>query len=392
LLKKGLMDSREPSRPRVLIVDDRPRNLLAFEAVIESLDVEIVKAESGDAALGHLLRGDFAVILLDVQMPGLNGLETTELIKKREQSRHIPIILISASSSEVEHIFKGYQHGVVDYLLKPVDGDILRSKVSVFVELYRRGETIKRQAMLLGEAKAKDAFLTVFAHELRTPLTTAKVQAQLAIRRLCEGDPDTVRALSSITRQIDKLVKLVHDLLDITRFEDGRMSLERREFDVSALLEEQRERMQAFCGDAYQLRVRAPAQLQVVADRNRIDQVLTNLISNAVRYSPNGGSIEIAAEAVDGLLHLTVRDHGIGIPPSKQSFIFERFARAHGSAYGGLGLGLTIARSIVELHGGKMWVQSSGVTGEGSTFHAQIPLLAPESSLLVHAPDREAMM
>jgi signal transduction histidine kinase len=218
------------------------------------------------------------------------------------------------------------------------------------------------------------------------------VQAQRAIRRLCEGDPDTVRALSSITRQIDKLVKLVHDLLDITRFEDGRMSLERREFDVSALLEEQRERMQAFCGDAYQLRVRAPAQLQVVADRNRIDQVLTNLISNAVRYSPNGGSIEIAAEAVDGLLYLTVRDHGIGIPPSKQSFIFERFARAHGSAYGGLGLGLTIARSIVELHGGKMWVQSSGVTGEGSTFHAQIPLLAPESSLLVHAPDREAMM
>ena len=385
------MDSREPSRPRVLIVDDRPHNLLAFEAVIESLDVEIVKAESGDAALGHVLRGDFAVILLDVQMPGLSGLETAELIKKREHSRHIPIILISASSRELAQIFKGYQHGVVDYLLKPVDGDILRSKVSVFVDLYRRGEIIKRQAMLLGEAKAKDAFLTVFAHELRTPLTTAKVQAQLAIRRLGEGDPDTVRALSSITRQIDKLVKLVHDLLDITRFEDGRMSLENREFDLSALLEEQRERMQAFSGDDYQLRVHAPSKLVVVADRNRIDQVLTNLILNAVRYSPNGGSVEIAAEMAPGVLNLTVCDHGIGIPPDKQSFIFERFARAHGAAYGGLGLGLTIARSIVELHGGRIWVESTGVAGEGSTFHVQIPL-APAGSRLAPAPERELMM
>jgi signal transduction histidine kinase len=364
----------EPSRPRVLIVDDRPENLLAFAAVIESLDVEIVKAQSGEAALGLLLRGDFAVILLDVQMPGLDGLATAELIKKRERSSHIPIILISAISRELAYIFMGYEHGVVDYLLKPIDPNILRTKIGVFVDLYRRGEIIKRQATLLGAAKAKDAFLTIIAHELRTPLTTAKAQAQLALRRLGNGDPATASALTSIVKQVDRLVNLVGNLIDINRFEDVHMSLDYREFDVSALLDEQRERMQALCGKSWQLRVGAPAQLQIVADRDRIDEVLTNLISNSVRYSPDGGPVEIAAEIAHGLLHLSVRDHGIGVPPDKQSLIFERFGRAHGSSYGGIGLGLTIARGIVELHRGKIWVESTGVAGEGSTFHVQLPL------------------
>jgi signal transduction histidine kinase len=367
----------EPSLPRVLIVDDQPQNLLAFEAVIESLNVEIVKVDSGEAALLQILRGDFAVILLDVQMPGLGGLETVELIKKREISSHIPIILVSAAGSELAYIFKGYEHGVVDYLLKPIDGNILRTKVSVFVELFRRGETIKHQATLLGEARAKEAFLDVIAHELRTPLTTAKAQGQLAIRQLGDRDPETLRALYTIARQIDRLVKLVGDLFDITRFEDGRMALDRSQFDVSALLEEQRERMQALAGDAWQIRVECPARLQMVADRDRIDQVLTNLIANSVRYSPNGGSVEIAAGTAYGSLKLTVSDHGIGIPPDKQSLIFERFGRVHDSGYGGIGLGLNIARGIVELHGGKIWVESTGVEGEGSTFHVRIPL-APD--------------
>ena len=361
-------------RPRVLIVDDRPENLLAFEAVLESLDIDIVKAASGEAALGHLLRGDFAAILLDVQMPGLTGLETAELIKKREQSRHIPILLISAISRELAYIFEGYQHGVVDYLLKPIDGNILRTKVSVFVELYRRGQTIERQAEQLGVSKAKDAFLNSIAHELRTPLTTAKAQAQLALRQLGERDPDTARAVSTIDRQVDRLVKLVDHLLDSSLLEEGRLVLVPRAFDVSALLEKQRESLQAIHGEAWKLSVRAPTRLEVVADQDRLEQVLANLVSNAVRYSPKGGAVEIGAESAGGHLHLTVRDEGIGIPDDKRSLIFQRFGRAHGSVYGGIGLGLTIARDIVELHGGKIWVESTGVEGEGSTFHVRLPL------------------
>lgn len=364
----------EPTLARVLIVDDQPQNILAFEAIFESLDVEIVKADSGEAALLHILQGDFAVILLAAQGPGLDALETVALIKQRERSIHIPIILISAAGSELAYIVKSYQHGVVDHLLEPIDADILRTKVSVFVELFRRSETIQRQAALLGEVKAKEAFLDLIAHELRTPLTSAKAQGQLAIRQLGDRDPETQRALCAIARQIDRLVKLVGDLFDFTRFDDGRVALDRCEFDVSALLEEQRERMQALSGDTFQIQVQAPAQLQMVADRDRIDQVLTNLLANSVRYSPNGGSVEIAAGAASGALKLTVSDHGIGIPLDQQSLIFERFGRVHGAGYGGIGLGLNIARGIVERHGGKIWVESTGVAGEGSTFHVRIPL------------------
>ena len=380
----------QPPRPRVLIVDDRPENLVAFEAVIEPLDVEIVKAMSGDAALGHVLQGDFAVILLDVQMPGLTGLETAELIKKRERSKHIPIILVSAISRELAYIFQGYQSGVVDYLLKPIDPSILRAKVAVFVDLYRRGETIKRQATQLGEARAKDAFLAVVAHELRTPLTTAKAQAQHALRELDgAGDAVALRALQSIARQIDRLVKLVGDLFDIDRIDGGRMSLERSAFDVSALLEEQRDRMQALAGEACRIRVAGAAGLQVVADRERLDQVLTNLIANAVRFSPEGGAVEIAAADDRGSLHLTVSDRGIGIRLDKQAQIFERFGRAHGAFYGGIGLGLSIARGIVEAHDGKIWVESSGVSGEGSTFHVLIPA-RPVSQQMPSVDGRQA--
>jgi signal transduction histidine kinase len=368
------------TRPRVLIVDDLPQNLLAFEAVIESLDVEIVKVASGEAALLQVLKGDFAVILLDVQMPGLSGLETAELIKQRENSRHIPIILVTAISRELAYIFKGYESGVVDYLLKPIDGNILRSKVSVFVELWRRGEALRQQAILVGEVKAKEAFLNVVAHELRTPLTTAKAQTQLVLRRLGDTDPATVQALSMVTRQVDRLVRLVDDLIDADVVAEGRMSLEPMEFDLCALLQEQRQSMEVLSGGAHQFRITAPTSLPIVADRSRLEQVLTNLLSNSIRYSPKGGFIDVVAEADGGLLHLSVRDHGVGIPPDKQSLLFKRFGRAHGASFGGIGLGLAISRGIVEQHGGKIWVESTGVDGDGCTFRVEIPMSPPKAA------------
>jgi signal transduction histidine kinase len=369
-----LQSSVETARPRVLIVDDLPQNLLAFEAVLETLDVEIVKANSGKAALSQVLKGDFAVILLDVQMPGLDGFETAKLIKQREKSAHIPIILVTALSREIAHVFKGYEKGAADYLLKPVDENILRAKVQVFAELWRRGKTIERQAAQLGKAKAKDAFLNVIAHELRTPLTTAKAQGQLAVRRLAGKSPETLEALASINKQVDRLTKLTQDLLDSTAFDEGRAVLCYGEFNLCELLEEQRKGLQSIVGETHQLQVRCPSQLPIVADRERIDQALTNLISNSIRYSPRGGVVEIAADLEDGIVHLSVTDRGLGIPPELQPRIFQRFGQAHGAEHGGLGLGLAITRGIVELHAGKIWFESTGVAGEGSTIHVQLPL------------------
>lgn len=359
--------------PRILMVDDHAANLVALEAILEPLGVPLIKALSGEQALLQLLQGDFALILLDVQMPGLNGLETAEMIKRRERSRNIPIILITAMSREAAHIFKGYQHGAVDYLLKPVDPEILRAKVKVFIDLHRHGETIREQAKLIGETEAREAFLAVVAHEMRTPLTTAKAQAQLALRQLPEGERGAAKqALQMIARQIDRLVKLVGDLLDISALEQGRLALDLSEFDVARLLREPIERLGPLPTELSVL-IDAPEALTVTADRDRIDQVITNLVANAIRYSPSGGRIVVAARSEGTETHLSVSDQGLGVAKDKQALIFERFGRAHGSSYGGLGLGLSIAKGIVEQHHGRIWIESDPDQGPGSMFHVLLP-------------------
>ena len=365
------MSADGPSSTRILIVDDREANLLALEGILEPLGVPLVRALSGKEALGHLLKGDFALILLDVQMPGLNGLETAELIKQRERSRDIPIILITAISRELAHVFKGYEHGAVDYLLKPVDPEILRAKVKVFIDLHRRGELIRQQARLLGETEARDSFLAVIAHEMRTPLTAAKAQAQLALRQLPEGDGSRP-ALLMIARQIDRLVKLVGDVLDVSMLKDARFALDPHEFDLAALLPEFIDRLGPLHA-GLSVRIEAPAQMTITADRERVDQMITNLLSNAIRYSPAGGKIVLAARSEGTDLHLSVSDEGLGVAKGKQALIFERFGRAHGSSYGGLGLGLSIAKGIVEQHRGRIWIESDPARGPGSTFHVVLP-------------------
>ena len=372
------MTAERPSSTRILLVDDRKANLLALEAILEPLGVPLVRALSGKEALGHLLKGDFALILLDVQMPGLNGLETAELIKKRERSRDIPIILITAISREAAYVFKGYEHGAVDYLLKPVDPDILRAKVKVFIDLHLRGETIRQQSKLLGETEAREAFLAVIAHEMRTPLTAAKAQAQLALRQLPEGqDGSTRRALQVISRQIDRLVKLVGDVLDISVLKEGRLELDPHEFDLAPLLPDFIERLGPLSA-GLSVSIDAPAQVLVTADRDRIDQVITNLLSNAVRYSPAGGKIILSACREGSDLHLSVSDEGLGVAKEKQELIFERFGRAHGASYGGLGLGLSITKGIVEQHRGRIWIDSDPERVPGSTFHVVLPQPLPK--------------
>ncbi|MFB1480170.1 PAS domain S-box protein [Corallococcus sp. RDP092CA] len=621
-------------RAAILMVDDHPANLLALEAILEPLGQDLVKATSGEEALKKLLQRDFAVILMDVQMPGLDGFQTAALIKQRERTRTIPIIFLTALSRDAAHVFKGYAHGAVDYLLKPFDPEILRSKVSVFVDLFLKEQQLQRQAALLrqrdrealerqsalryrrlteslpepmwaaradgaltyanrawrdftghqegfelslssflqdvhpadrermravwsdalvrmqhntqefrlrrkdgvyrwhlaravpehdehgqlvgwlaiatdiddkrraeealgrfkttldatldcvlmftpdtltlayanaGAAKqlassveelvglsvlevesafdetgfrkllaplmsgtlpsqtystnhrrrdgtevpvevvlqyvaegegpgrfisvarditerqraetalrlaseAKDAFLAAASHELRTPLAAAKGHAHLALLKLggqTEAGPG--KSLQIINRQIDRMAKLVEDLLDISRLQAGRLSLELEPFDLSQLVLETRDRM-AVLSQTHELKVEVPEHLEGTWDRGRLDQVLTNLLSNAIRYSPEGGQVlvRLVAEGDTGV-HLSVKDEGVGIPSEKQRLIFERFGRAHGSKYGGLGLGLTISQGIVEQHGGRIWAESSGKAGQGSTFNVWLP-------------------
>jgi signal transduction histidine kinase len=359
----------------VLLVDDRQENLLALEGILKPLGVRIVKARSGEEALLHLLRETFAVILLDVQMPRLDGLQTAELIKHREQTRHIPIVFITALSRETAYVFKGYAHGAVDYLLKPIDPEILRAKVRVFCDLFVRGEQIRKQAL---ESEVKDVFLSSVVHELQTPLAAAKAQAQLALHQLGERREQvgTANALRVITHQIDRLTRLVSDLLDVNRLESGALELQVSEFDVAPLLDEARRRIEP-AGGRHPIRIRAPEHLFLVADRDRVEQVLENLLVNAIRYSPDGGEISVSVDKEGDSVHLVVHDQGLGVPKEHQQVIFERFGRAHGPGFGGLGLGLTISKGIVEQHGGRIWVESGGKPGEGSAFHVRLPVGGP---------------
>ncbi|MFL5319139.1 MAG: sensor histidine kinase, partial [Myxococcaceae bacterium] len=215
------------------------------------------------------------------------------------------------------------------------------------------------------------------SHELRTPLQAAKGHTHLALKKL--GDSAELQPLKksvvTISRQIDRMAKLVEDLLDISRLQAGRLQLEMEEFDVVPMLRETVERVQGVSTD-HQLSLQAPDELRVRADRSRLEQVVTNLLSNAIRYSPRGGPVQVTAAENDGELHLSVSDRGVGIPLEKQAVIFERFGQAHGARYGGLGLGLTISQGIVAQHGGRIEVESSGVAGEGTTFRVRLPLPA----------------
>ena len=221
---------------------------------------------------------------------------------------------------------------------------------------------------------AKDAFFAAASHELRTPLAAAKAQAQLAMRRL-RSDAETThagKALRTITGQIDRMSKLVDDLLDVSRVQIGRLSLELAEIDLVALVHEVAERIQVL-SDRHELRLSLPdGELRLLGDRGRLDQVITNLLSNAIRYSPDGGPVDVELEPEPEWITLVVKDRGIGIPPEEQQQIFEAFGRAHGSRYGGLGLGLTICHGIVSRHGGEIAVESTGVPGEGSSFRVRL--------------------
>ena len=232
----------------------------------------------------------------------------------------------------------------------------------------------KRTERELGLANtAKDLFIAAASHELRTPLSAAKGYMHLALNKFGPSlNPEVTRVLSRVDRQLDALTKLVNDLLDVSRLTAGRLSLELGDFLLIELLSEVMERVQVL-SDAHPLQLECPPGLTVEWDRGRMDQVVTNLISNAIRYSPRGGPVHLRVTEMEERVQLAVRDQGLGIPLDRQAAIFERFGRAHGARYGGIGLGLTISQGIVEQHGGLIRVSSSGVEGEGSTFTVEVP-------------------
>lgn len=395
---------RKPDAAKVLIVDDLPGNLLALNALIRRDGREIYQASSGEEALDLLLEHEFALALLDVQMPGMSGLELAGLMRGTEKTRQIPIIFVTAAGKEQNYAFTGYETGAVDFLYKPLDVDAVRSKVNVFVELYnQRMETRqqvvaleksrKEQELLMQQLKVtqgdlqaavrtRDDFISMATHELRTPLNTLYLESQLRKMQLDRGRADIfdVPYLQAMVardrRQVEAMMRLIDDMMDASRINSKQLSIRPAPMEVSALLSrvvENLAQQAAAAGSPITLDAGQPVAAQW--DEFRIEQVVINLLTNALRYG-EGKPVEVSLRLLPQGACISVRDHGRGISPADQQRIFEQFSRvASDDGTGGLGLGLFITRQLVRAHGGSINVESS--QGAGAEFTVTLPLTPP---------------
>ena len=368
----------------LLIVDDLRENLLALEALIRKDDRIIYQAPSGEAALALMLEHEFALAILDVQMPGMNGFELAELMRGMEKTRQIPIVFVSAGARELNYAFAGYESGAVDFLYKPLDAHAVRSKVSAFVEMYRQRlqqEALLRELQATQEelqraVQMRDDFMSMVSHELRTPLNTLHLQAQLR-RRMAAGAALSPAKLQAMVerdeQQIRNIVRLIDDMLDVTRMQRGTLAISPEPADLARLVQRVVEGFADHAAAAgCTLELVAPDCLSGVWDEFRIEQVVTNLLTNAMRYG-NCRPVHVHVDALPGEAKVTVRDSGLGIDPQDQTRIFGQFERAGDKNVAhGLGLGLYISLQIVQAHGGSIAVSST--PGKGSTFTVRLPL------------------
>ncbi|MBW8354452.1 MAG: hybrid sensor histidine kinase/response regulator [Pseudomonas sp.] len=386
---------------KLLIVDDLPENLLALEALIKREDRLVYKALSADEALSLLLQHEFAMAILDVQMPGMNGFELAELMRGTEKTKHIPIVFVSAAGRELNYAFKGYESGAVDFLHKPLDIHAVKSKVNVFVDLYRQSKAMKQQVEALEQSRReqeallnklqatqneleqavrmRDDFMSIVAHEVRTPLNGLILETQLRKMHLARENAaafslDKMHAMvDRDERQIKSLIRLIEDMLDISRIRTGKLSIRPSRFDLTQLVRGLVENFAPQVEAAQSsLSLEAEQPLQGHWDEFRIEQVISNLLTNALRYGAKS-PIQVRVYAQDGEARVEVRDHGIGISEENQKRIFQQFERVSAShVAAGLGLGLFISEQIVTAHGGTISVESR--IGEGALFRVSLPL------------------
>ncbi|WP_438750263.1 response regulator [Pararhizobium sp. O133] len=384
-----------------LLVDDLEENLLSLEALLRRDGLNLLKARSGDQALELLLENEVALALIDVQMPGLNGFELAELMRGNERTRRVPIIFVTAGTADVQRRFRGYEAGAVDFIQKPIEPDILRSKADVFFDLYRQRQQIagqrdelEAQAQALKEAdRRKDEFLATLAHELRNPL--APLRHGLDILRRDPDGEGSAEIRDMMDRQLVHLVRLIDDLLDVSRVSQGKIELRKDRIDVEGAVRSAIEASRPLIDQSgHLLTVDMPQErLWLDADHTRLSQVIANLLNNAAKYTPAGGRIGVSVQTDGDEAVIAVSDNGIGIPAQMRSQVFQLFTQVDDHldrAQGGLGIGLALVRQLVALHGGTVEADSAGM-GSGSVFRIRLPLAStPEPATDVEQPSASA--
>lgn len=414
---------------KILLVDDRQENLLALEAMLEPLGQNLVRANSGPEALRQVLANDFAVMLLDVQMPGMNGFEVAEIIKSRERSRTIPIIFLSAISKEDAYVYKGYSMGAVDYVFKPFNPDVLKSKVSVFVDLFvkqgelqRQGELLRhsqkrelelehRTSLLEAEARsaaklsqmneelhrrqvaleqamgARNRFYASMSHELRTPINAVIGYSTIMLDNIY--GPLNVKQKEGLQRTLKAarhLLELVNDVLDLSKIEAGKIELSLQPVMFPSLIEDLFVTVRPLAdeyGSSLSLDLEGE-HFNIVSDPRRVRQILLNLLSNAIKFGEGKPIRVLCKQRMDKSAEIEVIDEGVGIAQDDIARIFEEFVQVSESKQPGTGLGLPISRRLAQLLDGSLTVCSK--PGEGSAFRLTLPAsleddLAPTAEL-----------
>lgn len=379
----------------ILMVDDEPSNLVALEAVLEPLSQKLIKAASGTEALRHVLSHDFAVILLDVQMADMNGIETAELIRARERSKHTPIIFLTGASKTAEMMFKGYSAGAVDYLMKPIEPEVLRAKVEVFVELAIAREKLQAEvtermriaAEILAlnmeleqknqELTAANADLEMFAqsisHDLRMPLRHIHAYAALlgesAAAKLTREEMTVMRNIQQATVRMSKLIDA---LLAFSRI--GRASMRMQVIDMDDMVRETLTQLQPEVVSRH-IDWDMRSLPRVKGDPDLLRQVWVNLLANAVKYTRprDPALIEVGSVADDNEIVFHVKDNGVGFNMQHADRLFSVFHRLHSDAeFEGTGIGLANVKRIVQRHGGRTWAEAK--VGEGATIYFSLPM------------------
>ena len=413
----------------ILLVDDQPQRLVAYRAILADLGLNLVCASSGREALEQLMDREFAVVLLDVSMPDMDGFEAAKLIHEHPRFERTPIIFVTGVHLDDLDRLKGYSLGAVDYVSVPIVPEILRSKVSVLVELYCKRQELQRANLRLSEAnialqeektreleivnrslqhanseleaanrtlqseigervriaqalkeadRHKDEFLAMLAHELRNPL--APIHNAIELMRMKPlDDPQLNWARDVIARQLTSLTRLVDDLLDVSRITRGKINLTRQVVELEGLISRAVETVHPLFDErGHQLTLELPEPgITVFGDPTRLTQAIANVLGNAAKYTDKGGQISLGTTVRDDDVQIHVRDNGIGIRPDLLSHVFELFTqldRDDGRTQGGLGIGLALVQRLVQMHGGEVSVASDG-PGKGSEFVIRLPRL-----------------
>ncbi|HYH96613.1 sensor histidine kinase [Hyalangium sp.] len=368
-----------PPQASILLVDDIPANLIALEALLSPFGHRLVRAASGHEALRCALLEDFAVILMDVRLGDMSGIEVTAMLRDRERTRHTPVLLMTAANGDDRELLDGYAQGAVDYLRKPLVPEVLLAKVAVFVDLYRAREAMSERTAQLQEALQElESFSYSVSHDLRAPLRHITGFAQLLERKAGPKLDDTSRGyLRTIISAAQQGGTLVDDLLSFSRM--GRAELRHSRVELQELVDEVRRELLVDTQDRT-IEWRIGPLHAVRADPALLRQVIRNLLGNAMKYTrPKPHAlVEVGSRISAGDVEVWVRDNGVGFEMQYVDKLFGVFQRLHTvEEFEGTGIGLANVRRIISRHGGRTWAE--GAVGQGATFHFSLPRAAPDT-------------